>query len=360
MPRTHLPPAFFITSRNLRQQAPAAKRSLRGRCAIVASLAGVAAVVASAFAPSPSFAQAVSDWPKHPIRVIVPFPASGATDLVARVVAQRVSQDIGQQLVIDNRPGAGGTIGTAEAAKAPADGYTLLFTTSSTHAISPHLMPKLAYKADKDFTPIAHAADAASVLLVTPSLPVKNVQELITYAKAHPGKLNYATSGNGTLVHLNTAAFAAQSGVKLTHVPYKGTAQSISDLATGQVHILFDSIPTGMPHVNSGRLRALAVTSDQRSSLAPELPTVAETGLPGYSSVTWFGVYGPAGLKPEIVEKVNAAFNKAIQNPEVAANLAKLGAEPAKPGTPEQFATMVKADSARWAKVIKDNHITLE
>ncbi|WP_395028449.1 Bug family tripartite tricarboxylate transporter substrate binding protein [Comamonas odontotermitis] len=315
----------------------------------------------AAFAALPQAALAQGGgWPEHAIRVIVPFPASGATDLVARVVAQKVAQELGQSLVIDNRPGAGGTIGTAEAAKASNDGYTLLFTTSSTHAISPHLMPKLAYKADKDFTPIAHVADAASVLLVTPSLPVKNVQELIAYAKANPGKLNYATSGNGTIVHLNTAAFAAQAGVQLTHVPYKGTAQSISDLATGQVHMLFDSIPTGMPHVASGRLRALAVTSEQRTKLAPDLPTIAESGLPGYSSVTWFGVYGPAGMKPDLVAKVNAAFNKAIQTPEVAANLAKLGADVAKPGTPAQFADMVKADSARWAKVIKDNHITLE
>jgi tripartite-type tricarboxylate transporter receptor subunit TctC len=244
--------------------------------------------------------------------------------------------------------------------KAPADGYTLLFTTSSTHAISPHLMSKLAYKADKDFTPIAHVADAASVLLVTPSLPVKNVQELVAYAKANPGKLNYASSGNGTIVHLNALEFSARSGVQMTHVPYKGTAQSISDLATGQVHVLFDSIPTGMPHVTSGRLRALAVTSEQRSKLAPELPTVADSGLPGYSSVTWFGVYGPAGMKPELVAKVNAAFNQAIADPAVAASLAKLGAEVAKPGTPAQFADMVKADSARWAKVIKDNNISLD
>ena len=360
MPRTHLPPAFFITSRNLRQQPPAAKRSLRGRCAIVASLVGVVAVVASAFAPSPSFAQAAGDWPKHPIRVIVPFPASGATDLVAREIAQRVSQDIGQQLVIDNRPGAGGTIGTAEAAKASADGYTLLFTTSSTHAISPHLMPKLAYRADKDFTPIAHVADAASVLLVTNSLPVKTVQELISYAKANPGKLNYATSGNGTIVHLNTAAFAAQAGITLTHVPYKGTAQSISDLATGQVHLLFDSIPTGMPHVASGRLRALAVTSAERTQLAPQLPTVAESGLPGYSSVTWFGVYLPAGASPALVKRVHSAFTKAVQSPEVAASLAKLGVEPAAPSTPAQFDAMVQADSKRWATVIRQHKITIE
>jgi len=328
--------------------------SIRRRLSLLLPLAALAGFAIGAAA------QDAAAWPSHPVRVIVPFPASGATDLVARVIAQRVSQELGQQLVIDNKPGAGGTIGAAEAAKAAPDGYTLLFTTSSTHAISPHLMPRLAYNADKDFTPIAHTADAASILLVTPSLPVKSVQELIAYAKAHPGKLNYATSGNGTIVHLNTAAFAAQAGIQLTHVPYKGTAQSITDLAAGQVHLLFDSIPTGMPHVASGRLRALAVTGEHRSALAPQLPTVAESGLPGYASVTWFGVYGPAGMKPELVARINQAFNRASQNPEVVANLAKQGVEPAKAQTPAQFAAMVKADSARWAKVIKDNHITLE
>ncbi|WP_394680269.1 Bug family tripartite tricarboxylate transporter substrate binding protein [uncultured Comamonas sp.] len=331
---------------------PSLLSRMPGRRPLLAGLvAGTALAMLSPFAAAQG-----GQWPERAIRVIVPFPPSGATDLVARVVAQKVSQELGQSLVIDNRPGAGGTIGTAEAAKAGADGYTLLFTTSSTHAISPHLMPKLAYRADKDFTPIAHVADAASVLLVTNALPVKTVQELISYAKANPGKLNYATSGNGTIVHLNTAAFAAQAGITLTHVPYKGTAQSISDLATGQVHMLFDSIPTGMPHVASGRLRALAVTSAERT----QLPTVAESGLPGYASVTWFGVYAPAGLKPELTARINAAFNKAVQNPEVVASLAKLGADVAKPGTPAQFADLVKADSARWAKVIQDNHITLE
>ena len=319
-----------------------------------------AAAVAGGLLALPALAQGEAAWPGRPVRVIVPFPASGATDLVARVIAQRVSQELGQQLVIDNRPGAGGTIGTAEAAKAAADGYTLLFTTSSTHAISPHLMPRLAYKADKDFSPIAHTADAASVLLVTPSLPVKSVQELIAYARANPGKLNYATSGNGTIVHLNTAAFSAQAGVEMTHIPYKGTALAIPDLIAGQTHVLFDSLPTGMPHAKAGRLRAIAVTSEKRSTLAPELPTLAESGLPGYSSVTWFGVYLPAGASPALVEKVHKAFAKAVQAPEVAESLAKLGVEPAAPRTPAQFASMVQADSNRWAAVIRQHKINID
>lgn len=305
-------------------------------------------------------AQAQGAWPDKPVRVVVPFPASGATDLVARVVTQRVSQELGQQFVVDNKPGAGGTIGAAEAAKAPADGYTLLLTTSSTHAISPHITKRLAYDARKDFTPIAHLADAPSVLLVTPGLPVKTVQELVAYAKSHPGELNYASSGNGTIVHLNSAAFSAQAGIRLTHVPYKGTAQAIPDLTAGQVHLLFDSLPTGMPHVKSGRLRALAVTSERRSALAPELPTVAESGLPGYASVTWFGVYAPAGLPPALAQRIHAAFTRAMQAPEVADNLARLGVEPAKPSSPAQFAALVQADSDRWASVVRQFNISID
>ena len=292
--------------------------------------------------------------------MIVPFPASGATDLVARLVAQRVAQDLGQQFVIDNKPGAGGTIGAAEAAKGAPDGYTLLLTTSSTHAISPHLMKRLAYDARKDFTPIAHLADAPSVVLVTPSLPVKTVDELIAYAKANPGKLNYASSGNGTIVHLGTAALSAQAGIEMTHVPYKGTAQSITDLATGNVHVLLDSLPTGMPHVRSGRVRALAVTGDRRSAFAPELPTLSESGLPGYSSVTWFGLYGPAGMPPALVERINQAFGKAIQSNELASSLIKLGVDPAAPSTSAQFTRMVNADSDRWGEVIRKYKISVD
>lgn len=299
-------------------------------------------------------------WPERPVRLVVPFPAGGATDLVARVIAQRVSKDLGQQFIVDNKSGAGGTIGTAEAAKAAADGYTLLLTTSSTHAISPHLMPRLPYDAVKDFTPVAHLVDAASVVLVTQSLPVKTVAELIDYAKKHPGQLNYASSGNGTIVHLTTEAFKAQAGVFMTHVPYKGTALAIPDVISGSVQVLIDSIPTGMPHVKTGRLRALAVTGNQRSALAPELPTVAEAGLPGFSSVTWFGLYAPRNMKPELVTRVHDAFERAAQAPEVVESLAKLGVEPAPSGSPVQFAAMVSADSQRWARIIRDRKINLE
>ncbi|MDB5745113.1 MAG: hypothetical protein JWR68_3428 [Polaromonas sp.] len=317
-------------------------------------LIGAASLVAA------SMASHAQSWPERPVRLVVPFPAGGATDLVARVIAQRVSKDIGQQVIVDNKAGAGGTIGSAEAAKGAADGYTLLLTTSSTHAISPHLMPRLPYDPLKDFTPIAHLADAASVLLVTPSLPVKTVAELIDYAKKHPGQLNYASSGNGTIVHLTTEAFKAQAGVFITHVPYKGTALAIPDVIAGSVQVLIDSIPSGMPHVKNGRLRALAVTGNKRSALAPELPTIAEAGLPGFSSVTWFGLYAPRDMKPELAGRVHDAFEKAAHAPDVIESLAKLGVEPAPVGPPAQFAAMVAADSQRWGRIIRDRKITLE
>lgn len=299
-------------------------------------------------------------WPAKPVRLVVPFPAGGATDTVARVVAQQVATETGQSFIVDNKAGAGGTLGATEGMRAAADGYTLVFTTSSTHAISPHLMAKAPYDPVKDFTPIAHVADAASVLLVTPGLPVKSVAELISYAKAHPGELNYASSGNGTIVHLTTEAFRSQAGLQMLHVPYKGTGPALTDLAAGNVQVLFDSIPTGLPHVRSGRLKALAVTGGQRSPLMPELPTVAEAGLPGFTSVTWFGLYGPARLPADVVRQINAAFNKALRAPEVGAKLAQLGAEPAAPQSPEAFAAMVAKDSQRWGQLIRERKITVD
>ena len=235
-------------------------------------------------------------YPSKPIRLVVPFPAGGATDLLARSLAQRLGQGLGQTVVVENKSGGGGSLGSAEVAKAAPDGYTLLIATSSTHAIGPHLNPKLPYKTtgpNSDFTPIAHVADATNVLLVPMDLPVKNVKELIAYAKARPGQLNYASSGNGTIVHLTTEAFKSRAGIYVTHIPYRGTALAIPDLVSNKVQILFDSIVSGMPHVKDGKLKALAVTGRTRSGLAPELPTVAESGLPGFYSTTWFGIYGP-------------------------------------------------------------------
>ena len=299
----------------------------------------------------------------RPLRLVVPFPAGGATDLLARSLAQRLGQGLGTTVVVENRAGAGGSLGSAEVAKAVADGSTLLLATSSTHAIGPHLNANLPYKAlgpDMDFTPIAHVANAPNVVLVPLSLPVSNIRELVAYAKARPGQLNYASSGNGTIVHLTSEAFKSQAGVFITHIPYRGTALSIPDLVSGKVHLLFDSVVSGMPHVKDGKLKALAVTSETRSALAPELPTVAESGLPGFVSNTWFGVYAPKGLSPELTARLNSEINAALKSPEVQDRFARLGAVPALPNTPSQFAALVAADSARWGRIIQDRRITAE
>jgi tripartite-type tricarboxylate transporter receptor subunit TctC len=309
-----------------------------------------------ALAPS-AWAQA---WPIKPIRLVVPFPAGGATDLLARAIAQGVGNAFGQAIVVDNRPGAGGTLGSAEVAKALPDGHTLLMCTSSTHSIAPHLNPNLPYRVEADFTPVAQVANATNIVLVPKDLPVASIRELIAYAKARPGQLNYASSGNGTIVNLTAEAFKAQAGVFIVHIPYRGTALAIPDLVSGKVQLLFDSIVSGLPHVKDGKLKALAVTSARRSPLVPDLPTVAESGLPGFESDTWFGIYGPKGLSADITNRVAAELQRALQKPDVAERLARLGAEPVNNVGPAQFAAMVKADSARWATLIRDRKITAD
>ena len=307
-----------------------------------------------------SMPAAAQGWPEKAIRLVVPFPPGGATDIIGRVIAQQVSKGIGQPVVVDNKPGAGGTIGATDIIKDAADGYTLLMTTSSTHAIAPHLMPALKYDVAKDFTPIIHVADAASVLVVSPSLPVASARELIDHARRNPTLLNYASSGNGTIVHLTTEAFRSQADITMTHVPYKGTALSVPDVAAGTVHVLFDSIPSAIPHVRSGRLKALAVTGAKRSALWPELPTIAESALPGFSSVTWFGVFAPRSMAPDLVLRIHGAFDKALRTPDVQDALARQGAEAAPPRSPQGFADLVAEDSRRWGALIRERKITVE
>jgi len=319
-------------------------------------LQGAAVALLCMAASSASLAQG---YPNKPIRLIVPFPAGGATDLFARTLGQKMGEKLGTQLIIDNKPGAGGAIGSDQAAKAPPDGYTLLLATTSTHSIGPAVMQKLPYDTVRDFTPIGHVGDAPSIMLVPVTSPAKTVREWIDYAKKNPGKLNYASSGNGTIVQLTAELFKAQAGVFVTHIPYKGTALAIPDLISGKIDVLFDSLPTGMPHVRDGRLRALGVTTLKRSPLAPELPPIADT-LPGYESNTWFGFYGPKNLPADIVARVNKAANEAIADPEVKDKLARLGIEPAVAGTPEQFAKMVAIDAAKWKKIVVERKITNE
>ncbi len=297
-------------------------------------------------------------WPSKPVRLIVPFPAGGATDILARALSQELGRKLGQSVVVENKPGAGGTIGAQAGAQAAPDGYTLLLTTSSTHSIGPAINPKIPYNADADFTPIVYVASSPQVILVPLSSPAKTLQEFIAYARQNPGRLNYASSGNGTISNLSTEIFKAQSGTFLVHIPYRGTGLSIADLVSGKVDVLFDSVVSGMPHVRDGKLRALAVTSPKRSALVPELPAVAEL-LPGFESVTWFGVYGPRGLPPDIVNRVNQAVNAALTEADLKDRFARLGAETSG-GTPQQFAAVVRAESAKWKKVITERKITAD
>ena len=297
-------------------------------------------------------------YPAKPVRLIVPFPAGGATDLFARSLSQKLGERLGQSVVVDNKPGAGGTLGSDLAAKAVADGYTLLLSTTSTHSIGPNLNPKIPYDAMRDFTPIGQVGNAPSIMLVPNSSPAKTVQEWIALARQKPGQLNYASSGNGTIVQLTAELFKSQANLFVVHIPYKGTALAIPDLVSGKVDVLFDSLPTGLPHVKDGRLRALGVTSAKRTPLAPDLPPISDV-LPGYESTTWFGLFGPRGLPADVVTRVNTAANQVLKDPEVIDKLTRLGIEPVG-GTPAQFSAMLATDLAKWKKIINERKITLD
>ena len=310
------------------------------------------------FAPfivAPALAQS---YPNRPVRLIVPFPAGGATDILARALSIKLGEKLGQPLIVENRPGAGGTIGADAAAKSTPDGYTLLLATSSTHSIGPAINPKIPYDAVADFTPLGYVATSPNVVLVPNTSPVKSVRELIDYAKKNPGKLNYASSGNGTIVHLTTELFKAMANVYMLHIPYRGTALAIPDLVSGKVDVLFDSLVTGLPHVKDGKLRALAVTSAARTTLAADLPAVAEV-LPGFESTTWFGLYGPKGLNADIVLRINTALNAALADADVKERFARLGAEPTG-GSAPRFAQVVKADNDKWKAIIAERKITAD
>jgi len=323
----------------------ASRNWLRGLCAAVVLGVGWGGVHAQTY-------------PTKPVRLVVPFPAGGATDLFARTLSQKLGEKMGVALVVENRPGAGGTLGSDLVAKAPADGYTLLLATSSTHSIGPNLNPRMPYDAVKDFTPISQVGNAPSIMLVPNNSPAKTVKEWIDYAKKNPGRLNYASSGNGTIVQLTAELFKSQAELFVVHIPYKGTALAIPDLVSGKLDVMFDSLPTGLPHVRDGRLRALGVTSLKATPLAPGVPPIADV-LPGYESTTWFGVFGPRGLPPEVVTRVNAAANQVLKDPEVVDRLQRLGIEPVG-GTSAQFTAMLALESAKWKKIITERKITLD
>ncbi len=318
-------------------------------------LIGIAAITllagATLMAHSTASAQA---YPSRPIKLIVPFPAGGGTDLIAREVANKVAVANGWSIIIDNKPGSGGNLGVDAAAKAPADGYTLVLGQTSNLAINPTLYAKLPYNPEKDLTPIVEVASAPLVLVVAADSPYKTLADVVAAAKAKPESLNYASSGSGTVAHLATEMFQKTAAVKFTHVPYKGAAQGSTDLIGGQIQMYMSSVPTLIGYVKNGKMRALAVTSPKRTADLPSVPTVAESGFKGFEAVTWFGVAGPAGLPKDVVAKLNGAFNKALQDSEVRKKLASQGAD-ALGGTPEQFAKLIHDDIGRWGKIVKES-----
>jgi len=301
---------------------------------------------------------ALAQYPNRAVKLVVPFPPAGATDIVGRIVAQKLGEQMGQSVVVENKPGAGGSIGSDLVAKSAPDGYTLLMATSSTHSIGPALQ-KLPYDPLKDFAPITHVANVPNVLVVSPVLPVTSVKELIAYAKARPGQLNFASSGVGTIVHLNGELFKMLAGVDLVHVPCKGTALSIPDVANGSVAMLFDSLASVQPHIKAGRVRPLAVNAQRRSALLPEVPTLAEAGMPAFDRYTWFGMFAPAGTPKEIVARVNAEVAAALKAPDLLERFAAAGAE-AVGSTPEQFIERIKSDATRWAEVIRAANVKVQ
>jgi tripartite-type tricarboxylate transporter receptor subunit TctC len=307
------------------------------------------AVIAT-FLAGPALAQTATNYPDRPIRLIVGFPPGGAADILGRIAAQKLTEGLGQQVVVDNRGGAGGLIATEIAVKGASDGYTLLFT-SIPFVINPHLYRKVNYDALRDFTPVVQFVAVPLMMASHPSLPASSVQELIAYAKAHPGQLNYASAGSGSSSHLAMELFKTMAGVNLVHIPYKGTGPLLTDLISGQVKLTIASAVPLSPQVRASRLRGLAVTSPARSAAFPDLPAIAES-VPGYEVINWFGILAPAGTPKTIVARINGELNKALQSPELVKTLNSRGADAAG-GTPEKFAAVIEADFAKWAQVVK-------
>lgn len=317
--------------------------------------AGVVLMLLS-LAATPLFAQGA--YPTKSIRLIVPSAPGGGTDIVGRVVAQKLSASLGQQVVVDNRPGAGQMIGIDMVAKAPADGYTLLMAASP--LVLNHLMyKKVSYDAVRDFAPVSQVAVLPNVLVVHPSLPVKTVAELIALAKSQPGKLNYASAGTGTSPHMSMELFKTMAGIDMVHVPYKGTAPAITDVVGGQVLVTMASTPSSIAHIQSGRLRALGVTSRKRSVVLPDVPPIAEAGVPGYESIQWYGLLAPAGTPREIVAQLSNEVSRALRLPDTARTLLADGAEPVG-NTPEEYAELIKSEIVKWTRVAKSAGIQPE
>ncbi len=334
------------------RSTPSTRRSL---LRAIAFAGAVAFTGISALAPVTASAKA---FPTKPVTIIVPFSAGGTTDILARIVGQYLGTKFGESVVIENRDGAGGNIGTQTAARAKADGYTLLMGTVGTHAINPALYSKLNFDHIKDFQPLTRVAMVPNLLVVNPERPYRSVKELIEYAKAHPGEVAFASSGNGSSIHLSGELFKLMAEVDMLHVPYRGSAPAVTDLLGGQVDIMFDNMPSAIQHVRSGTLVPLAVTPADRSPELPEIPTIAEAGVPGYEATSWFGLFAPAGTPDDVVKVLHSAIAEALQDPEVVKKFAAQGAQ-VHSETPEAFAEFIAAETAKWADVVKASGATV-
>jgi tripartite-type tricarboxylate transporter receptor subunit TctC len=319
-------------------------------------LGGLVAVMLSAQVTS--VAQTASSFPNQPIRMVVPYPPGGPTDITARVVAAEMSKTIGQNIVIDNRPGASGMIGSEMVTKATPDGYTLL-ANASIHVINPSVYPDMRFDAIKDFAPITQLAQVPLVLVVPANSPIKSVKDLVEYAKANPGKVNFGSAGSASAQHLAGESFKIAAGIQMQHIPYKGSAPALTDLAGGQLQLMFDSMPSATPMINSGKLRAIAVTTTTRAKARPDLPTIAESGFPGFDISTWYAYWAPKGTPADVVEKLAASAAQALKNPEVIAKYEAMGAEPVG-STPAQFAAYVESEAKKWSEIVKKSGAKLD
>lgn len=327
-----------------RQSTESPHSPMKRRCFPL--MLALAAALSIAAAPA-----AAADYPAQPIRLVVPFPPGGGADNLARTIMPRVEALLGKPIVIDNRPGAGGNLGAELVARAAPDGYTLLYGTNGTHSINASLYRHLRFDPVKDFAPISRLTSIPAMLIVNRALPVESVAELIRHAKAHPGKLNFASAGNGTTSHLAGELFKTMAGVDIVHVPYRGGALAVTDLIGGQVQMMIDVMPNAYPLVRSGRVRGLAVSTTQRVSAAPELPTIAEAGVPGFEASAWDGILAPAGTPQTIVDRLNAAIREALKEPALVEALARLGAQPVT-STPAEFAQHIQTSTEKWAAVV--------
>ncbi|KQU74801.1 MULTISPECIES: tripartite tricarboxylate transporter substrate binding protein [unclassified Rhizobacter] len=314
------------------------------------------ALAAASVAATTFGAQAAPAWPDKPVRIVVPFAAGGTSDILARLLADKLQVELKQTVLVENKAGAGGVIGADSVAKSPADGYTILLGTIASHAINPVLQPKMPYDAAKDFAPIILLGSISNVLLVATEQPYKTVKELIAAAKAKPGDIAFASSGQGSSQHMSGETFKLLTGAELTHVPYKGSAPAIQDVIGNQIPMSFETVTVALPFVQSGKVRALAVTSAKRSIALPDVPTLQEAGVPGFDVASWQAFYAPAGTPPAIVKRLNAEVAKIIAMPEVKAKMETLGLQYT-PNTPEQFAVFGRSELVKWAKIVKDGNV---